>query len=833
MDGTKNNTGTIEHCAWLKIQMGKKKISTRFLATGLGKEKMILGLPWLKQYNPKIDWNTETIDIDSIQVKTTFDRMLLRSIELARMEVITPQPRPTMEEVFEDTDHLPANKPLPDKGPILQNLLMTEEELKINLMKTYLDYENEVWIKAKTLISQELAYKTIDDKAKELSEFYAEYRMVFEKEASEWMPEHKPWDHAIDLKPNFIPKDCKVYPLSPKEQKEQDKFLEENLRKGYIRPLKLLMASLFFFVSKKDLKKLRPCQDYRHLNEGTIKNTYPLLRVDELLDKLKGAKHFTKLDLRWGYNNVWIKIDDKWKAAFKMNKGLFEPLVMFFGLCNSPATFQNMMNNIFLMETNEGWILIYIDDILIFSKEKEDLQKLILWVLKKLQENNLFINLDKCTFEAKEVDYLGMIISENQIKMDPAKLEGIRDWLTPTTVKQVWSFLGIGNFYRKFIRHYTDITQLWNDLTKKDLIWNWTDTCQEAFEKLKEEFQKAPVLLMPDSMKLFVIESNASKFATGAVIWQKDMNRDYHPCGYISHSFDATQWNYEIYNWKLMDIVRALETWQHYLQGSPFPTGILSDHKNLTYFRTAQKLNRWQAQWSLFLSEFNLKLIHTPRSRMIQFDALSWWPDHITDEIDNDNIIVLSNNIFIKMIDLELQDEIKNETAKDDFFVKALQAIKENSPPPTRSSLEEWKIEEVILFFKDRCYIPPHEELWREVVKWYYDSLSGGHPGHFKTLELIRHYYWWPGMTVFVKNYVAGCAICQQMKINTHPSSPGLILMKGQKDVKLFSQVTCDFITDLPESDGFDSLMVVVDRGSTKGVISIPCNNTINAMLIA
>jgi len=193
------------------------------------------------------------------------------------------------------------------------------------------------------------------------------------------------------------------------------------------------------------------------LNEGTIKNAYPLPRVDELLDKLKGAKYFTKLNLRWGYNNVRIKEGDEWKAAFKMNKGLFEPLVMFFGLCNSPATFQNMMNDIFVMETNEGWILIYIDDILIFSKRKEELQKLTLRVLKKLQENDLFANLDKCTFEATEVDYLGMIISEDQIKMDPAKLEGIKDWPSPMTVKQVRSFLGFGNFYRKFIGHYADI----------------------------------------------------------------------------------------------------------------------------------------------------------------------------------------------------------------------------------------------------------------------------------------------------------------------------------------------------------------------------------------
>ena len=159
---------------------------------------------------------------------------------------------------------------------------------------------------------------------------------------------------------------------------------------------------------------------------------------------------------------------------------------MFFGLCNSPAAFQNMMNDIFLIETDEGWILIYIDDILILSKEKRNLQKLTLWVLKKLQENNPFVNLDKCTFEAKEVDYLGMIVTENQIKMNLAKLEEIRDWPTPTTVKQVWSFLGFGNFYRKFIGHYADIMRPLNDLTKKDLVWNWTDTCQEAFEKLKE-----------------------------------------------------------------------------------------------------------------------------------------------------------------------------------------------------------------------------------------------------------------------------------------------------------------------------------------------------------
>ena len=799
-DGTKNAAGTIEHCVWLKVQIGKAKVHTRFLVTGLGEDRIILGLSWLKEFNPKIDWKKGTVDIDSQHIKTSFTKVLKKAIEMTNMKIISPDT--LNEEAFVDM--------------ITPTLFEEGDE--------------EIFIRAKTSISQELAHKTEGEKTKIiLPEEYEEYRSVFEKKPSERMPERRKWDHAIDLKPDFLPKDSKVYPMSPEEQEKLNEFLDENLRKGYIRPSKSPMASPFFFVAKKDSKKLRPCQDYRRLNEGTIKNAYPLPRIGDLLDKLKGAKVFTKLDLRWGYNNVRIKEGDEWKAAFKTNKGLFEPLVMFFGLCNSPATFQNMMNDIFTVELNEGWILIYMDDILIFAEDKNKLRELTKKVLRKLHNNDLFLNLEKCAFEVTEVEYLGMLIKENLIMMEPTKLAGIRDWPTPTTVKQVRSFLGFGNFYRKFIGHYADIARPLNDTTKKDLPWNWTEACQNAFDKLKEEFQKSPVLLMPDSSKPFVVESDASKWATGAVLRQQDINGEWHPCGYISHSFSPTERNYEIYDRELLAIVRALEEWRHYLQGSTFPTVILSDHKNLTFFRTAQKLNRRQARWSLFLSEFDLKLLHTPGSRMIQSDALSRRPDHVTDDTDNEDVILLPDSIFVKIVDTELQGKIQTETSSDEFFMKALLALKEHGPLPITSKLDEWSTYDGLLFFRNRCYIPPSLDLRREVVRRNHDTLSGGHPGHLKTLELVRRSYWWPGMTVFIRNYVAGCAICQQMKVNTHPSSPGLFPIRAQPNATPFSQVTCDFITDLPESDGFDSLMVVVDHGSTKGVISIPCNKTIDA----
>jgi hypothetical protein len=235
-----------------------------------------------------------------------------------------------------------------------------------------------------------------------------------------------------------------------------NEFIDENLRKGYIRPSKSPMASPFFFVGKKD-GRLRPCQDYRYLNSGTVKHAYPLPLISEMVDQVKGWTHFTKLDLRSGYNNVRIKEGDQWKAAFKTKRGLFEPTVMFFGLCNSPATFQSMMNDIFRDYVDEGWLHIYMDDLLLCGQSSKDIQRKTLRIVQRLKENDLFLKLEKCKFDIPRIEFLGMIISHNQVDMDPVKVQGVLDWPTPETVKQVRGFLGFGNFYRRFIDHYSDI----------------------------------------------------------------------------------------------------------------------------------------------------------------------------------------------------------------------------------------------------------------------------------------------------------------------------------------------------------------------------------------
>ena len=247
-----------------------------------------------------------------------------------------------------------------------------QKPLQPGMVLAMLDCE-EIWINAKTNVAQELAMKEMEkQKPRTLEELVPpelmDYRSVFNKKEAERFSESRSWDHAIDLKPDFVPKDCKVYPLSLPEQAKMNEFIDENLAKGYICPSKSPMASPFFFVSKKN-GDLRPCQDYRQLNEGTVKNAYSLPLISELLDQLKGARYFTKLDVQWGYNNIRIKDGDQWKAAFKTSRGLFEPTVMFFGLYNSPATFQNMMDDIFNDMKSEGWIIIYMDDIFVFTKD--------------------------------------------------------------------------------------------------------------------------------------------------------------------------------------------------------------------------------------------------------------------------------------------------------------------------------------------------------------------------------------------------------------------------------------------------------------------------------
>ncbi|ESK82189.1 hypothetical protein Moror_14449 [Moniliophthora roreri MCA 2997] len=505
VDGTWNKIGWITHSVTVDITIGDRSMKEILLISELGPERIILGLPWLQDYNPDIDWITGVVHFRP------------------RRKVIIKWLMKPFIGIFEETKKLDTGilDKVEDDEVLIRSFIQGEED------------SNEIRINAKLSASQVLA-QAHEVKAKPLEEllpsYLSDYSDRFKKKKAERFLPSRPYDHAIDLKPDFKPRDCKIYSLSPKERIKQDKFLDENLRKGYIQLSKSPMASPFFLVAKKEAGALRPCQDYQDLNNGTIKNCYPLPLVTDLVDKLKSARVFTKLDLRNGYNNIWIKDGDQWKAAFKTLRGLFKPTVMFFGLTNSLAMFQAFMNDILKDFIDEGWCMVYMDDILIFSNEINIHRLCMRHVLEQLRENDLYLKLEKCEFEVAKTLFLGMVIMLGHILMDKTKLARIKDWEAPKTVKG----------------KYAELAQPLHELTKKNIKFEWTKIRDMAFNVLKAKFLQRPILQMPDDEKPFVIEANASKWATGAVLKQQGSDRELHPCGYISHAFTTTERNYEI-----------------------------------------------------------------------------------------------------------------------------------------------------------------------------------------------------------------------------------------------------------------------------------------------
>jgi hypothetical protein len=369
--------------------------------------------------------------------------------------------------------------------------------------------------------------------------------------------------------------------------------------------------------------------------------------------------------VRWGYNNVRIHKGDKWKAAFLTPEGLFEPTVMFFGLTNSLATFQMMMNTIFRREVALGWLSVYMDDIAIHTKprpgETEDEhharhQEYVHLVLDRLEANNLYLKPEKCAFEQKEIDYLGIIVGGNTLKMDPKKIEGVASWKEPTTVTEVRKFLGFTGYYRYFVPNYSKIARPLLDLTKKSTPWHWEERQQLAFDELKDRMCSKPVLKQPDFTRKFYLQVDASAYGVGAVLSQEGENTTtslakhsapkLHPTAYYSATFTPTERNYDIYERELLAIMKSLAHWRPYLGWTREPFTILTDHANLQYWKAPKNLNRRTARWHADLQEYDYEIKHIPGSTNIPADA----PGVDKGEEDNQNVTIIPPEKFQALV---------------------------------------------------------------------------------------------------------------------------------------------------------------------------------------
>ena len=346
-----------------------------------------------------------------------------------------------------------------------------------------------------------------------------------------------------------------------------------------------------------------------------------------MMDRIQGSKIFTVLDLVAAYARIRIKKGEEWKTAFRTRFGHYEYQVMPFGLTNASATFQRFINNVLRHLLDRG-VTVYLDDILIYSETMEEHERLVHEVLKALETHDLYVELEKSQFHQPEVEFLGHIVGINGIRMNPKKVEAVKEWPIPRNVKNVQSFLGFCNYYRRFIKDYSKIAIPLTQFTKKGIPFEWNDKAQQAFEKLKDLITQEPILQSFDPGREAFMETDASNRAIGATLYQKDDEGRKHPIAFISKKFSETETRYPIHDKELYAIVDACRQWKAYLQGNKFPIPVYTDHKNLTWFMTTKELNRRLTRWWEELSSFDLKIIHTPGKDNAQADALSRRADY-------------------------------------------------------------------------------------------------------------------------------------------------------------------------------------------------------------
>lgn len=440
------------------------------------------------------------------------------------------------------------------------------------------------------------------------------------------VPRKRGVEHAIQLKPGATPPAAR--PLRHQSEKDAQvirEYVEAGLKSGMLRPSVSPYGSMTLIAKKKDGSP-RVCVDYRAVNEMTVKNKYPLPLMDELFDRTQGARVFSTIDLRNGFHQIAIQPGDREKTAFRTRFGLFEYTVLPMGLCNAPGTFMQLMNQTFA-DMLDKCVLCFLDDILIFSRTEEEHLGHIREVLTRLRDQELYVKPSKCAFMQREVGFLGHRIGADGLRVEPDKIGAVKNWPQPKNVTDVRSFLGLANFYRRFVRGYSRLALPLTELTcETKNAWRWGAEEQAAFEQIKEALCSPPVLLVPDQTKPFVLNCDACKYAYGATL-QQDHGNGLQPVAYFSAKMSPAERNYDVREQEFLALVEACTHWRHYLHGLQ-PFTLLSDHDSLKYHKTMPNIGGRLARWIERMAEFDYTLQHIPGKSNVVADALSRRADH-------------------------------------------------------------------------------------------------------------------------------------------------------------------------------------------------------------
>ena len=588
--------------------------TVRFVVADLQRQfDLILGIPFCREHEPRPDWAEMTIRL--------LDQRVGRNQAWRRVYKASAR-RP------EDAEPDRSSKTLSEISLGAMDQLRSADQLHewylVNLKPQKSPVAN---LASATLTPAEVKEETHLSALR--SRLLREYKEVFPDALPKVDPSAASKNpsaitHRIELTDGARPYSQPLRRMSTQELDELRKQLQEYIESGRIQPSESPWGTNVIFAKKKD-GSLRFCVDYRGLNDRTVKNKYPLPHMDELFDRLAGAKYFSKIDLRSGFWQILLAPEDRSKTAFRTRYGLFEWTVLPMGLTNAPATFQNLMNTTF-RNFLDKCVLVFLDDIVVYSKTLFDHERDVRAVLQRLKDAGLCAKESKCELFKFEIEFLGHHVGRNGLRVMPDKVEAVKKWQVPSNATELRGFLGLAGYYRRFVQGFSEIAAPLHELTQTKPgtpPFKWTEKAQLAFDALKKRLQEAPVLALPDPDKPYVVHTDASDFATGAVL-QQDHGSGLQPVAYLSHKMLPAECNYEVHDKEMLAIIKMLGEWRTYLQGrQPFTIKIKTDHNSLQYFMTKPELTGRQARWLEKLADFDFKIEYVKGSTNVVADALS------------------------------------------------------------------------------------------------------------------------------------------------------------------------------------------------------------------
>ena len=618
----------------------------------------------------------------------------------------------------------------------------------------------------------------------------SDFHDVFRDRLPHGLPPKRTVDHAIHTAPDALPAYKQPYRVSYAESVELKKQLTQLVDSGAVRPSNSPHGAPVLFVKKKS-GELRLCMDYRALNGQTTRDRYPLPLMDDLFDRLHGARHFSKIDLTSGHHNIRIKEGHQFKTAFNTRHGSCEWNVLPFGLCNAPGTFQRLMNDVFKPEL-DVYVVIYLDDLLIFSKSADDHSRHVRTVLERLRLHKLYANPAKCSFFRASVEYLGHVVSADGVQPDPEKLACIRDWPPPRTVRQVRSFMGLASCYRKHVPQFATLATPLTDLERATTRFVWGPVQQTAFDTLKTELCSARVLQPPQGDKPFVVDVDASESGVGAVLTQEDAHGTMRPVMFLSRRLTPAEEKYPTHEREMLAIVYAMKKWRPCLDTNE-PFTVHTDHNPLKYLHTQRTLSKRQHRWLETVTSFNFTPTYKPGRLMVVPDALSRVLAGVGDDVGTAVTRHASSPALLKLVETLSQPDARHDRyvlAKEWLWLRGEHGLR-------------------------RC-IPEDSTLRTDILREHHDAPTSGHRGADKLLEHVQRKFMWRGMMADVRRYTRGCPLCQRNKpANTRQQG---LLQPLPIPMRRWEVVTMDFMTGLPEtSRGHNAIAVFVDKLTKRG----------------